>query len=105
MHGHHTLLDNEVVLHDVHMYLAAQALGTVTPRRFCQHVNQVILPALEINGTISESTAQRWLRFKLGYQSKEARKGMYIDGHKHPDVIKERQEFVNLIVKVGVPLI
>lgn len=96
-HGHYTLLDNEAILHDVRVYLAAQALGTVTPRTFCDHVNKVILPALEINSTISESTAQRWLRFKLGYQSKEAKKGIYIDGHERPDVVKERQEFVNLI--------
>ena len=96
-HGHHTLLDNEAILHGMHMYLAAQDLSTITPLAFCQQVNTVILPALEITGTISESTAQRWLRCKLGYQSKEAKKGVYIDGHEHPDVIKEWQEFGNLI--------
>ncbi|KAI0245926.1 hypothetical protein BJV78DRAFT_1286974 [Lactifluus subvellereus] len=58
-HGHHSLLDNEVLLHDVRMYLATQALGTVTPRTLCHHVNEVILPALKINGKIIESTAQR----------------------------------------------
>jgi len=57
-HGHHTLLDNEAILHNVRTYLAAQALGTVTPWTFCQHVNEVILPVLEINGTISKSTVQ-----------------------------------------------
>jgi hypothetical protein len=56
-HGHHTLLDNEAILHGVCTYLAAQDLGTVTPRTFCQHVNMVILPTLEITGMISESTA------------------------------------------------
>jgi len=96
-HGHHTLLDNEAILHGVRMYLAAQGLGTITPRTLCQEVNTVILPALEVTGTISESTAQQWLRCKLGYQSKEAKKGVYIDGHERLDVIKERQEFVDLI--------
>lgn len=57
-HGHHTLLDNELILHDVWTYLASQTLGTVTPWTFCQHVNKVILPALGIDATITESTAQ-----------------------------------------------
>jgi hypothetical protein len=56
--GHHTLLDNESVLHNVCAYLAAQSLGTVTPRAFFQHVNGVILPTLRIDRMISESTAQ-----------------------------------------------
>jgi hypothetical protein len=92
------LLDNEDVLHDVRAYLAAQALGTVTPRALHRHVNDVILPTLGINGKISEATAQWWLRFKLGYECKEAKKGMYVDGHEHPDVIIERCEFIEQIL-------
>jgi hypothetical protein len=84
-------------LHDVRAYLAAQALGTVTPWTLGKHINEVILPTLGINGTISESTAQRWLRFKLGYQCKETKKGVYMDGHERPDVIKERGEFLDRI--------
>ena len=57
-HGHHTLLDNELVLHNVHTYLASRDLGTVTPWIFCHHVNATILPALGIDATITESTAQ-----------------------------------------------
>ena len=96
-HAHHTLLDNECILHDVCAYLAAQALGTITPRTMSQHINEVILPALRIEGAISESTAQRWLRFKLGYQCKESKKGLYVDGHERPDVIKERSDFIEQI--------
>ena len=80
------------------MYLVTQDLGSVNPRMLCQHINDVILPALNIKATISESTAQRWLRFKLGYECKESKKGIYIDGHEHPDVIKERSEFVEEIL-------
>ena len=43
-----TLLDNEVVLHAVQQYLAAQNLSTITSHLLCHHVNQVILPALEM---------------------------------------------------------
>ncbi len=93
--GHHSLLNNESVLHDVRVYLATQDLGTVTPQTLCQHVNEVILPALGMQGTIVELTAQCWLKFRLGYQCKEAKHGIYIDGHERPDVIKERKEYLN----------
>ena len=96
-HGQHTLLDNEAILHDVRVYLATQALGTVNPRILCQHVNNIILPALGIKGAIADSTARRWLRSKLGYECKESRRGMYIDGHERPDVVEERKEFVDQI--------
>jgi hypothetical protein len=94
-HGQYSFLDNETVLHDVRVYLAAQSLGTVTPRTLYTHINQVILPALGIQATISESTARRWLKFRLGYECKEAKKGIYIDGHERPDVIKEREAFID----------
>jgi hypothetical protein len=67
----------------------------------CHHINNIILPALGIQGTIVESTAQRWLKFKLGYESKEGKKGMYIDGHKRPDVIKEREAFLEILGGYG----
>jgi hypothetical protein len=96
-HGQYSLLDNEAVLHDVRIYLMAQSLGSMTPQVLCHHINQTLLPALEIKATISESTAQRWLKYKLGYECKEARKGIYIDGHERPDVIKEREAFIDQI--------
>jgi len=96
-HGQYSLLDNEAVLHDVRVYLAAQSLGTVTPLMLCHHVNKTLLPALGIEATIAESTAQRWLKYRLGYECKEAKKGVYIDGHERPDVIKEREAFIDQI--------
>ena len=99
-HGHHTLLDNESMLHNMCTYLASQALGAVTPWTFCQHVNEVILPAIGIKATITELTAQRWLRFKLGYECREAKKGIYMDGHERPDVIKEREDFIGQIFRL-----
>ena len=69
----------------------------MTPQDLCHHVNDIILPALEIQVTISELTACRWLKIKLGYKCKEAKKGIYIDGHKRPDVIKEREAFIKQI--------
>jgi hypothetical protein len=61
-------------------------------------VNEVILPAFGIKGSIIESTAQQWLKFKLGYECKESKKGMYIDGHECPDIIEERSKFIEQIL-------
>jgi len=77
------------------VYLTAQSLGTVSPCMLCHHINDIILPALRIDSKIVESTAQRWLKFRLGYECKEAKKGMYVDGHKHLDILKERSEFID----------
>ncbi len=55
--GYRTLLNNEHILHNVRMYLAAQSLGTVSPHALCHHINDIILPALRIDGKIVESTA------------------------------------------------
>ena len=97
-HGQHSLLNNKAIHHCVNTYLASQPLGTITPHTFAQHLNEVILPTLEIDGKITQRTAQRWLKFKLGYEFKEVKKGMYIDGHEHPDIIKEREEYIDVIL-------
>lgn len=100
-HGQYTLLDNEAVVHKVRTYLAAQSLGAITPRELCQHVNQIILPALEISGknsSISERTAITWLK-KLGYTCKDVKKGIYHDGHERPDVVEARKKFLDDMLK------
>jgi hypothetical protein len=96
LHGHFTLLDNESVVLGVRKYLAAQALGSITPRELCRHVNEVICPALGFStekGKITERTAITWLR-KLGYECVEVRKGLYHDGHERPDVVEMRKRFL-----------
>ena len=47
--------------------------------------------------SMARSTAHQWLRSKLGYECKESKKGMYVDGHERPDVIKERNQFIEQI--------
>ena len=49
---------------------------------FCQLWNPP-----EKKATICEQTVINWL-CKLGYQCKDVRKGIYIDGHERPDVIE-----------------
>lgn len=95
-HGQYTLLDNQAILLGVRRYLAAQGLGTITPRELCRHVNEAICPALGLTGknaVISERTAINWLH-KLGYSYTEVRKGLYFDGHERPDVVEARVKFL-----------
>jgi hypothetical protein len=89
-------LDNEAVVHSVRQYLASQNLGTITPHNLCNHINKVIILALGLMGdksSISEHTSLSWLK-KLGYLCKNVQKGMYVDGHERPDVIKAHEEFL-----------
>ena len=44
--GQYILLNNQDVLQKVHVYLATQKLGTITPHFLCKQVNEVILPTL-----------------------------------------------------------
>ena len=61
-----------------------------------KQVNEVILSLLGLDAggeKISEVTTQQWLA-KLGYELKEAKKGIYVDGHEREDVVTYRQEFL-----------
>ncbi|KAI6107890.1 hypothetical protein F5141DRAFT_1005290, partial [Pisolithus sp. B1] len=61
-----------------------------------KQVNNVIIPSLGLNlggQKISEGTACAWLA-KLGYELKEVKKGMYVDGHECDDVAKYCKEFL-----------
>ena len=92
----HTLLDNPTILLGVCKYLAAQGLGTITPRELCKHVNEAICPALRLTGDnakISERTAINWLH-KLGYSYTNVCKGLYFNGHECPDVIEAQVKFL-----------
>ena len=57
-------------------------------------MNDILLPALGIQESIVESTTRNWLKLKLGYQCKEVKCGIYINGHECPDMVKERKEFI-----------
>ena len=108
-----TLLNNESIIAAVHQYLTVLADGKVSlnrtqnnkinspcvkimPLHLMQQVNNVIVPSLELNlgsQPISELTTQCWL-IKLGYELKEVKKGVYIDGHDRDDVIAYQNQFL-----------
>ncbi len=66
------------------------------PAKLKRYVNEFLFPELKIEDTISESTAVRWLK-KLGFSLCRVRKGVYVDGHERPDVVKVREEFINYL--------
>lgn len=62
----------------------------------CRYVNNFLLPALKIEGSISESTAVRWLK-KMGFRLARVQKGVYVDGHERADVVESRDKFLEYI--------
>ncbi|KIJ46611.1 hypothetical protein M422DRAFT_164849 [Sphaerobolus stellatus SS14] len=87
--AHPSLLNNERIAQAVRRYLTVLADGEITPLKLLRQVNNVIIPALGLDlagQKISESCARRWL-VKLGYEMKEVKKGMYVDGHERADVL------------------
>jgi hypothetical protein len=69
-------------------HLTSLAMGEVTPKWFHHSLNTEILPTLGYPPvkTLLECTARQWL-IKLGWQCTMLKKGVYMDGHKRPDVI------------------
>ena len=64
------------------------------PCKLCRYVNQFLFPKLQIEDTISETTAVHWLK-KLGFKLSHVQKGVYVDGHEQPDVVEARKKFIN----------
>ena len=64
------------------------------PCKLCQYVNQFLFPKLQIEDTISETTAVCWLK-KLGFKLSHVQKGVYVDGHKWPDVVEAHKKFID----------
>lgn len=61
-----------------------------------KEVNETIMPVLGLNlgqSTISENMAHRWLK-KLGYELTAVKKGIYVDGHEHSDVVEYHTSFL-----------
>ena len=72
----------------------------MTAQFFCQWVNDDLLPSRnlppELPRSISVVTATRWLE-RLGFHPQSPKKGSYVDGHEHEDVIKSRDQYLKVI--------
>lgn len=106
--GKLSLLDNnEAVALAVRRYLALQQIGEISPDALRRHLINEIFPSLSsenvdnIPQTIATRTMQRWLH-KLGFLRSRAKKGVYVDGHNRPDVIKARKNFLDRLKELEV---
>jgi hypothetical protein len=57
---------------------------------------------LDIEDTISETTAVRWLK-KLGFKLSRVQKGVYVDGHERADVVEARKKLITYMEKEVFP--
>lgn len=82
-------LHDEQVQAQARNWLTLQKTGDVTPHKLCCALNDTIFPEMNIalKNPISERTARHWL-IKLGWRRTVVRKGVYMDGHKHEDVVE-----------------
>jgi len=83
------LLNDEQVQAAARTYLMGLSTGEVTPLHFHHMLNERILPSLRyaLKNDLSLRTAWQWL-VRLGWRNKLLRKGVYMDGHERPDVMK-----------------
>jgi len=61
----------------------------ISPIKLQHEVNETIIPGLRLDlgkAMISENCTRHWLK-RLGYELTMVRKGIYVDSHKHPDVM------------------
>ncbi|CAB4391219.1 unnamed protein product [Rhizophagus irregularis] len=89
-----SLIDDENIQLKVASYLRQHKFD-VTINSFCNFVNEEILSSIGIENktTISEKTANRWLK-KMGFTFSRYAKGMYVDSHERDDVIAYQKEFL-----------
>lgn len=62
-----------------------------------QHLKEYVNPeGIPTPIEIKSRTAWNWLR-KLGFEYKDVKKDVFIDGHERPDVVKDRQKILKVI--------
>ncbi|CAG8519646.1 23557_t:CDS:2, partial [Racocetra persica] len=72
----------------------------VNANELANHVNEKIFPNLcfDLSPMICIRTARNWLEV-FGFEYSEVRKGMYIDRHKHTDVVAYCERFLERMAK------
>ncbi|EXX66969.1 hypothetical protein RirG_118680 [Rhizophagus irregularis DAOM 197198w] len=98
--GKHTklesLLNNEDFKEECLTWLRQQKPESRTPRNLKMYIEGIIFPKLTGHikkDTISEKTCRNYMHL-WGYKYDERRKGVYYDGHKQPDVVLYRKEWL-----------
>jgi hypothetical protein len=85
------ILEDEDIAGDIRLHL--RSLGTwICAADIVRYVATPEFQArLKVKKTISERTARSWMK-RMGYKWKNAKKGMYADGHEREDVVNYRQD-------------
>jgi len=85
------LLKDEQVQAAARAHLSTMPTGEVTPKEFHRTLNEWILPSLgfALKNGLSERTARQWLVL-LGWRHTRVKKGVYMDSHERPDIVKYR---------------
>jgi hypothetical protein len=94
-----TVLGDEELSQEIQFALVEKAKGGHLDATIL--INVISSPAIQARlgcagidrPSISVHTSHCWLA-KLGWQYRKQRNGMYIDGHKHEDIVEYRQKFV-----------
>ncbi|PKB95594.1 hypothetical protein RhiirA5_302831, partial [Rhizophagus irregularis] len=89
-----SLLDDEDVQMQIATYLHENKFEFYVAD-FVDYVKNVVFPSLGIEQEITISTrmTRNWLN-KMGFEFKQFKKGVYVDGHERPDVIAYRSKFL-----------
>ncbi|CAG8742762.1 17712_t:CDS:2 [Rhizophagus irregularis] len=89
-----SLLDDEDVQMQIATYLHENKFEFYVAD-FVDYVKNVVFPSLGIEQetTISTRMTRNWLN-KMGFEFKQFKKGVYVDGHERPDVIAYRSKFL-----------
>ncbi|KAJ7142720.1 hypothetical protein C8R44DRAFT_603559, partial [Mycena epipterygia] len=84
-----SMLADEDLANDIRLHL--QSLGKeITADKLADYLNDPVVHAEHsIDKPVSLTTARRYLD-ELGYRFKCPKKGQYVDGHEHPDVVYYR---------------
>jgi hypothetical protein len=83
-------------------FIKLMQIPQMRPQNLCRYVNMFLLPSLQLEDSISEATAVRWLS-KLGFKLSRVQKGVYVDGHERPDVVEARRVFIDYMEKEVFP--
>ena len=71
-----------------------QNLG-LTLYKLVQHLREYVNPkGVQTPIEIKSRTARNWLH-KLGFEYKDVKKDVFVDGHERPDVVEDREKFLN----------
>ena len=96
-----TLMTNEDMCERARVYVrenaAPRGRPNLTASAFCQWVNNELLPNSVLEPgyprRVSVETARKWLH-ELRFEILQQSKGVFIDGHEHPDVVESRVKFL-----------